>query len=595
MKLLEHYQIMILNLKQKNIDIPITTSKLSSLLSCSMRNTKIIIRKMQDAGWISWVPGKGRGNYSTINLLLDIDSLAIEEAKKIATTKTIDESIQFVKGYCISPNLQRDFIDWLFYKLEKDESSPQVDRLRFPSYRPLPVLDPMLVNRRTENHIMRHLFNQLVYFNELTKQHEPQLAHTFNHNENFTVWKFYLRKGVKFHHGKEMTAEDVCYSFQRHKEKSSAYHWIMENIDNVVAINTYTVKFICRRPIVYFLHLIASLGGSIIPKNENFSYTPVGTGPFLLLENTEDKLTLGVHKGFFETRPQMDEITMYFFPQLYDNKQSIDKKSAEHMNFYHYPYYQRKSNNFNQVTSTDRGSKLLTLNVNSGILANDRFLREAILHFLPPEKLISQLSGNRFLSASRLLSDFETRDSCYRDVTIGRINLNKSLYSGEPLHLYSYTGAGNELDGKWLQEQLNKEGIHVHLHFLSYEELHSHSLSFSADMLLGEALVDESVLYTYLSSFLGEHSLLTHHLPNHHKNNINELTKTFYTEKGILTFLKEIEMDLCKQFSHIHLYRLEQFAIYPSYLQNIHINALGWVDYTKLWYNYENRNKGINP
>lgn len=48
---------------------------------------------------------------------------------------------------------------------------------------------------------------------------------------------------------------------------------------------------------------------------------------------------------------------------------------------------------------------------------------------------------------------------------------------------------------------------------------------------------------------------------------------------------QQVENELISSDSIIFLYRLQQFAIYKEGLENISLNALGWVDYTKVWYN----------
>jgi SgrR family transcriptional regulator len=591
LKLLEHYEVIIRTLKQTNIDIPLTTTEIATMLSCSYRNAKIIIRKLQEAGWIDWIPGRGRGNYSSIKLLRDLNLLVIEKAKKMATSSSIDESLNFLGRYRVSDNEQRDFLEWLFYSLMNEKNNlpvdDQMDRLQFPSYRPLPILEPALVNRRSENHVMRHIFNQLVTYNETTSTHLPQLAHHWRHNDNYTEWVFYLRKGVSFHNGVEMDAEAVYYSFQRHRLTSSAYQWIVSNMEQVVPLNKYIVQFTFTAPAPYFLHLASSLGGSIVPKEigEQFKTAPIGTGPFQVKENNDHKLVLETFKNYFSTRPFLDEVSMYFYPQLYDNQKTNDFTDDDHINFYHYPYKHKVSEQFEQFTSIDRGSKLLTLNMNQGVLANDPLLRKAIHHCLIPEKLISELRGNRFIPATRMLSGLEDKDSLVRNVSVARDCLKRSTYKGEELKLFTYTGAGNELDAKWIKDQLYKLGIPVSLYVYSYEDLHKLPLGEEADMLLGEQLPDESKLYTYLSSFKGNHSLLKHHLPNSVSEKILSLTTLGNKELDLLTFLQKIEGDIVNQHGQIHLYRLQQFAVYPEHLKDIHINALGWVDYTRLWYN----------
>ncbi|SDZ58646.1 DNA-binding transcriptional regulator SgrR of sgrS sRNA, contains a MarR-type HTH domain and a solute-binding domain [Evansella caseinilytica] len=587
MKLLEHYDVLVRELGPSGQELPITVAEMAALLSCSQRNVKLIIRKLQERGWIQWKPGKGRGNRSTIVLNKNIDTLIIEEAKRRMTPASIDESMQLLKKYQVQPSVQREYIDWIFHSYlgkQREKTTDELSRLHFPSYRPLPVLDPRDVCRRSENHIMRHIYNQLVTYDKETNTYLPQLAHQWEHNADYTMWRFYLQKGVRFHHGREMAAEDVCYSFRRHRETPSAYRWIVEDWKKAVTVNTFTVDIHFTKPCPFLLSLAASLGGSIVPEeHHDRQQLPIGTGPFRVKENSKNKLLLEVFKDYFLRRPFLDEVIIYFFPKLYDNPAAGSPSYEDQMNFYHYPYSGSRLEQLETYTKVDRGSKLLTLNRKSGILADDAMLRKAIFHFLSPEKMIAELGGTRFSTASRLLAESE-RENAVRSKSIGRSCLKNSSYAGEPLTLFSYAGAGNEADGKWIQKELKREGIDVVLTFFPYEELLRLPLSVKADMLLGEQLTDDNVWYTYMSALTGNHSLLAHHLPGETEAEIAAKSQAGENETDTAAALRKIEARLVQAHSFIHLYRIKQFAFYPSYVRGVQMNPLGWVDYTKLWY-----------
>ena len=61
----------------------------------------------------------------------------------------------------------------------------------------------------------------------------------------------------------------------------------------------YTVEFTLTYRNPFFLHLIASLGGSIVKANK--PNVPIGTGPFQVVTNNEDKLTLQAFEHYFGT------------------------------------------------------------------------------------------------------------------------------------------------------------------------------------------------------------------------------------------------------------------------------------------------------
>ncbi len=467
MKLLEHYSALVKNLPYR-VPLNITVAAIAKLLSCTERNAKIIIRKLHQAGWIEWKAGRGRGNRSEISLLADRDDLVIQQAKAIAAgDSTIDKAIQFTRKYDLDEQLHKELIRWFFFS--SDASAPLVDpngkdTIRFPSYRSLPVLDPLRIYRRTENHIMRHIFDTLVTYDEQLEKHVPQLAHSWSHNDTFTQWVFHLRKGVQFHNGKEMTAADVCYSLLRHRAQTSPFHSLFTMLEAATPADERVVMIDCSAPCPSFLAIAASLGGSIVPEEsrmaESFSKLPIGTGPFRIKLNNSNKLTLEAFPNYYGYRPLLDEVSLYFLPQLYDSQNIEPSLGEEQANFYPYPYLIHNLQQYKQERLIDRGAKILALNLNNGILAVDQWLRKAIATLLPAKKLIKELKGNRFAPASRLLLEHEVEREQTSTPAVSEW-LRKSSYRGETLKLFSYHGAGNENDARWIRKQLGQAGISV--------------------------------------------------------------------------------------------------------------------------------------
>ncbi len=71
------------------------------------------------------------------------------------------------------------------------------------------ALDPVYATMRSECHMVKHIFDTLVYINEERTAIEPGLAFHWEYNDEEKIWTFYLRKGVHFHNGKRLTAHDV--------------------------------------------------------------------------------------------------------------------------------------------------------------------------------------------------------------------------------------------------------------------------------------------------------------------------------------------------------------------------------------------------
>src|SRR5206468_7895837 len=76
------------------------------------------------------------------------------------------------------------------------------------------TLDPARIRDIYSLAVAQQVFDGLVQFDQ-TLAITPALAQFWKASRDGLTWTFTLRKGVKFHHGREVTAEDVVYSFTR--------------------------------------------------------------------------------------------------------------------------------------------------------------------------------------------------------------------------------------------------------------------------------------------------------------------------------------------------------------------------------------------
>ena len=76
------------------------------------------------------------------------------------------------------------------------------------------TLDPALAIQGDEYMIMQNIFDNLVRIDEKL-QPQPQLATRWTADDQGKTWTFALRPGVKFHHGKPLTAQDVVFTVER--------------------------------------------------------------------------------------------------------------------------------------------------------------------------------------------------------------------------------------------------------------------------------------------------------------------------------------------------------------------------------------------
>jgi len=112
--------------------------------------------------------------------------------------------------------------------------------------------------------------------------------------KNPSTWIFNLRRGVKFHNrppvnGREMTAEDVKYSYELLKDKAQ-YANRAAMVKTIHVVDKYTLRFELKLPDPkFYLNVVDSLSPVIVPREAveapgGLAENPIGTGAFMLKE-----------------------------------------------------------------------------------------------------------------------------------------------------------------------------------------------------------------------------------------------------------------------------------------------------------------------
>lgn len=125
-----------------------------------------------------------------------------------------------------------------------------------------------------------------------------------------TTWEFKLRPGVKFHDGRPFTAEDVVFSFKRAMMPTSDVKEIIATLEDVVAVDPLTVRFVTRGPDpifpdeitnIYIMskgwaeeHKVASPQDTAAGQETYAVRQSNGTGPFKLERREPDVRTVMV-------------------------------------------------------------------------------------------------------------------------------------------------------------------------------------------------------------------------------------------------------------------------------------------------------------
>lgn len=155
----------------------------------------------------------------------------------------------------------------------------------------------------------------------------PLVAQTWEISPDGTVYTFHLRQGILFSTGRELTAEDVKFSYERLKNVKSNPAFFMDGIKSITVPDPYTVRITLEAPDATFLQRTGAIYTGILDRVEVQAHggtsapdaattdqakawldqNSAGSGPFILKEwvrNTEVRLE--ANPNYWGGRPQVD-------------------------------------------------------------------------------------------------------------------------------------------------------------------------------------------------------------------------------------------------------------------------------------------------
>jgi oligopeptide transport system substrate-binding protein len=170
------------------------------------------------------------------------------------------------------------------------------------------TLDPAIGYDWQNPSMMQALFDGLMDYKPGTFELVPELAESYTVSDDGKTYTFKLRHGVKFQNGREVTAADFKYSFERilnpkTQSPAQSYFSAIDGSDAVIAGKSdhasglltpdpYTLVIKLSQPKASFLNVLAMHFGSVVPKEEvdkygaDFGHHPLGTGAYRLTEWT---------------------------------------------------------------------------------------------------------------------------------------------------------------------------------------------------------------------------------------------------------------------------------------------------------------------
>ena len=169
-----------------------------------------------------------------------------------------------------------------------------------------PALDTIHTTDTSSAAIVFRMFEGLVEQDPLTLEVIPALAESWEISGDGLTYTFHLKKGVKFHNGREVTSADFRYSFERclTPENMSERSWVLapikgaeemlkgdaETLYGMKTPDDYTVILELEKPFAPFLSYLAMEAGRVVAREgvKEDRFEPIGTGPFRFISWKHD-------------------------------------------------------------------------------------------------------------------------------------------------------------------------------------------------------------------------------------------------------------------------------------------------------------------
>jgi peptide/nickel transport system substrate-binding protein len=192
------------------------------------------------------------------------------------------------------------------------------------------VMDPIADTRAPHAHYHAPIWDSLVGMDLDKGGIGPGVAERWELSADGRNWTFHLRKGLRFHNGDPVTAEDVKFSLERTMSKESIASGaaaLRRAVEGIQVIDDHTVRVFTKGVIPHFaasLSRAVFMEGTVMPKKyietvgvKGFREKPVGSGPWKFVRSVPgDRIEYeAITTPHWRGTPQFKRLTLLLVPE----------------------------------------------------------------------------------------------------------------------------------------------------------------------------------------------------------------------------------------------------------------------------------------
>ena len=347
----------------------------------------------------------------------------------------------------------------------------------------LALMNPLINTSSTEARI-RELMVEPLLARDLKGAIHPRLAESWEISKDRKVYTFKLRRGVKFHNGKEMTADDIKFAIDYTlNPKNGAYGLEdLSAVERAEVVDKYTFKMHLKQHNALFLTVLSEIRAfSAIPKESlaegmrKPTTFPPGTGPFKFVEWLPgQRIVFDRFGDYWGQKAYVDRVIM---KEIGDNTVRFTALQAGDVDMIErtpYEWVQQivegKIKGIGIAKAARAGARNLEFNVTDPPF-NNKKLRLAIAYALDRKEIMQAAYFGLADTAEQRFPNGHFWH--FKDVPVPQFDPNKAKallkeagYKGETLELMGNRGEVADVEGAAIQAQLKRVGVKVELKIL---------------------------------------------------------------------------------------------------------------------------------
>lgn len=507
-----------------------------------------------------------------------------------------------------------------------EESSNLLNQkmLRVRLETPVNSIDPAYVQNDSEIMVAKMIFQGLVK-EDSEGNVVPCIAKRWDVSPDGLTYTFYLNSGVHFHNGKEITAGDFKFSWERVLRMNAPSSYLFTSIKGaeevlsgkdklaagIVAINNNTLAVTLNRPQDNFVSSLAHPAAAVLDRYEvveqgiNFAkpgtldqpaVSPSGAGPFQLTDWIDQRvITLGRNSGYFVGSPALPRVELEMNQSLDDavlefvgGKIDILQDVIENQ----MPWLPKQCVPIQPVKKPVREFYYLGMNVNLGPFQN-KGVRDAISLGLDAGEILKSVRGESGNVISGYLTDYwyglsgsETSLNLFRP-ELAKLKLEEAGYpegNGLPqITLFCGPTAEDKLIGEKISENLARLGLKLKVQAVPLKDLRRMVKNGEAAIYIAKFSARSPELDTFFSEQINSRWQKT--IVNPAWDQLLAASTGLKKEERFKIY-RQIEKEVIEDARIRYLFTYKTSTVVSEYLKGFQINRDGSILFDQLSFSY---------